>query len=77
MKKIVNRFFYIDVGGVASNQVIEHINQVKELLKSNTDAKRVAESHPQSEVILWEDFFIPVRGDQKDTKVVIHEVQVS
>lgn len=73
--KIINRIFYLCVEGIPPYDVSGYINEArKTLLLDENGYEKNPIIKGLKKMNLWEDFFIPTKGD---TKVEILEIEVT
>lgn len=65
------RVFYIDVGNIAPNDIGSYMEAAKASLRSNSQIDRMngRQDLRYNPVAIDEDYFIPVRGDAKSTRI--------
>jgi len=65
------RVFYIDIGNIAPNDVPTYMEAAKAALRSNSQIDKIngRQDYRYNPVAIDEDYFIPVRGEAKGTKI--------
>lgn len=65
------RVFYIDVGNIAPNDIPTYMEAAKSALRSNSQIDRMngRQDYRYNPVAIDEDYFIPVRGESRGTKI--------